>query len=122
MKEKMINESLQGLMASNSSIEGVALVTADGLMISSKLPEGMDEDRISAMSAALLSLSERAVEELEKGVPEQVTIKGDKGYIILTSAGEEAVLTVTTTPDAKLGLVYMDIKKTAKELINIFGS
>ncbi len=121
MKEKIINESLQGLMASNSSIEGVALVTSDGLMISSKLPEGMDEDRISAMSAALLSLSERAVEELGKGVPEQVTIKGDKGYIILTSAGEEAVLTVTTTPDAKLGLVYMDIKKTSKALKDVLG-
>jgi predicted regulator of Ras-like GTPase activity (Roadblock/LC7/MglB family) len=122
MKEKSINEALQSLMASNSSIEGVALVTSDGLMISSKLPEGMDEDRISAMSAALLSLSERAVEELEKGTPEQVTIKGDKGYIILTSAGEEAVLTATTTTDAKLGLVYMDIKKAAKKLIEIFSS
>ncbi len=122
MKERMINEALGSLMSSNSSIEGVALVTSDGLMISSKLPEGMDEDRISAMSAALLSLSERAVEELNKGIPEQVTIKGDKGYIILTSAGNESVLAVTTTPDAKLGLVYMDIKKAAKQLVSVFGS
>ncbi len=120
MKEKKINDILHNLMSTNSSIEGVALVTSDGLMISSHLTEDMDEDRISAMSAALLSLSERAVEELGKGVPEQVTLKGSNGYIVLTSAGEEAVLTVTTNVSAKLGLVYMDIKHAAKALKDIF--
>ncbi len=122
MKEKKINDVLHTLMSTNSAIEGVALVTSDGLMISSYLSENMDEDRISAMSAALLSLSERAVEELEKGVPEQVTVKGSSGYIVLTAAGEEAVLTVTTNTSAKLGLLYMDIKKTAKTLKSVLSS
>ncbi len=122
MKEEKINAVLQNLKDSNSSIDGAALVTSDGLMISSNLSKNMDEDRISAMSAALLSLSERAVEELEKGVPEQVTIKGDNGYIILTSASQEAVLTVTTSKSAKLGLIYLDVKKSAKQLMEIFGA
>ncbi len=121
MKEKKINDVLHTLMSTNSSIEGVALVTSDGLMISSHLAQDMDEDRISAMSAALLSLSERAVEELGKGTPEQVTLKGSNGYIVLTAAGEEAVLTVTTNVSAKLGLIYMDVKNAAKELKSIFG-
>ena len=122
MKEKEINTILHNLISTNSSIEGVALVTSDGLMISSHLSSEMDEDRISAMSAALLSLSERAVEELEKGTPEQVTLKGSNGYIVLTSAGEEAVLTVTTDVSAKLGLLYMDIKRAAKELKGVFSA
>ncbi len=121
MKEKKINEILHNLVVTNSSIEGVALVTSDGLMISSHLPGNMDEDRISAVSAALLSLSERVVEEVEKGVPEQVTIKGSEGYIVLTSAGEEAVLTVTASNSAKLGLLYLDIKKAATELKKVFA-
>ena len=122
MKEKEINTILHNLISTNSSIEGVALVTSDGLMISSHLSSEMDEDRISAMSAALLSLSERAVEELEKGTPEQVTLKGSNGYIVLTSAGEEAVLTVTTDVSAKLGLLYMDIKRAAKDLKGVFSA
>ena len=122
MKEKEINTILHNLISTNSSIEGVALVTSDGLMISSHLSAEMDEDRISAMSAALLSLSERAVEELEKGTPEQVTLKGSNGYIVLTSAGEEAVLTVTTDVSAKLGLLYMDIKRAAKDLKGVFSA
>ncbi len=121
MKEQKINDVLHNLVVANSSIEGVALVTSDGLMISSQLPGNMDEDRISAMSAALLSLSERAVEEMDKGVPEQVTIRGSNGYIVLTSAGEEAVLTVTANNSAKLGLLYLDIKKAASEIKKIFS-
>ncbi|WP_022670120.1 roadblock/LC7 domain-containing protein [Hippea alviniae] len=120
MKEELINRTLQELVNSSQNIEGAALVTADGLMISSYLPSDMDEDRVSAMSAALLSLSERAVEELEKGIPQQVTIKGDKGYIVITSAGEEAVLMVITNDKVKLGLLYMEIKGAAEKIQKAF--
>jgi len=120
MKEELINRTLQELVNSSQHIEGAALVTSDGLMISSYLPSEMDEDRVSAMSAALLSLSERAVEELEKGIPQQVTIKGDKGYIVITSAGEEAVLMVMAADKVKLGLLYMEIKSAADKIKKAF--
>jgi len=116
MKEEIINRALQEFVGSSQNIEGAALVTSDGLMISSYLPSEMDEDRVSAMSAALLSLSERAVEELEKGTPQQVTIKGDKGYIVITSAGEEAVLMAMADVKVKLGLLYMEIKTAAERI------
>lgn len=120
MKENQINGILTKLNGLDPHIEGSALVSSDGLMIDSVLPARFDEDRVSAMSAALLSLGERAVEELEKGSPEQVTVKGDKGYIILTSAGKETVLIVLTDSSAKLGLTYLYVKNTAKEIKNIF--
>lgn len=116
MKEEDFNAQLAALVRSNPQIEGAALVSSDGLMISSQLPSNFDEDRVAAMSAALLTLGERAVDELEKGVPEQVTVKGDKGYIILTSAGSEAVLVVLAKPEVKLGLIYLDIKNFSKKL------
>jgi len=81
MKEEDLNAQLAELVRLNPQIEGSALVSSDGLMISSQLPANFDEDRVAAMSAALLTLGERAVDELEKGVPEQVTVKGDKGYM-----------------------------------------
>ncbi len=100
----------------NTGLEGASLVSADGLPVSSVLKPGMEEDRIAAMSAAILSLGERVSEELHKGLLEQVTIKGQNGYVVLTGIGQEAVLVVLADNNAKLGLILMEIRKTQDKL------
>jgi len=76
----------------------------------------MDEDRVGAMSAAILSLGERSAVELARGDLEQVLIKGDNGYILMTHASDEAVLTVVAKPKARLGLIFLDVKRAAEEI------
>ncbi len=76
----------------------------------------MDEDRVGAMSAAMLSLGDRTAQELERGGLEQVLIKGNKGYVLMTHAGREAVLTVLAKPNAKLGLIFLDVKRAAESI------
>ena len=77
------------------------------------------------MSAALLSLGDRTAKELARGGLEQVLIKGDRGYILMTHAGEDAVLTVLTVltvlakPQAKLGLIFLDVKRAAEAVARI---
>jgi len=100
----------------DANLEGAVLTTADGLPVEAVLPAGMSEERLAAMSAAILSLGERAVFELEKGALEQITVKSEKGYVIVTGIGDEAVLTVMAPEDAKLGLLYLEIRKAASEL------
>ncbi|SHK46596.1 roadblock/LC7 domain-containing protein [Thermocrinis minervae] len=100
----------------NTGLEGAALVSADGLPVSSVLKPGLEEDRIAAMSAAILSLGERVAEELEKGGLEQITVKGHNGYVILTGIGSDAVLVVLADNNAKLGLLLMEIKKAQDKL------
>src|SRR5512137_2399686 len=90
--QQMINR-LRNLQASAPDIEASAVVSVDGLIIASALPRGAEEDRVSAMSAAMLSLGERIAGELGRGTLDQVYIKGNSGFILLTSVGEEAVLT-----------------------------
>ncbi len=68
------------------------------------------------MSAALLALGERTAKELNRGVLDQVLIHGAEGYIVVSDAGSEAVLTVSTKKDAKLGLVFLDVSRAAKEI------
>jgi len=108
-------ESLLQELVKATGVEGASLVSMDGLPIASVLPPDAEEDKVAAMSAALLSLGERVVEELKKGTLEQITIKG-QGYIILTGIGQEAVLTTLAGANAKLGLVYMEIKKIQEKL------
>ncbi len=100
----------------DAGLEGAVLTTADGLPVEAVLPANLSEERLAAMSAAILSLGERAVYELEKGHLEQITVKSEKGFVIVTGIGDEAVLTVMAPADAKLGLLYLEIRKAAEEL------
>ena len=107
---------LKDLQVSTPDIEASALVSVDGLIIASALPPDVEEDRVSAMSAAMLSLGERIAGELGRGVLDQVYVRGANGYVILSAVGEEAVLTVLARKDAKLGLVFLDMRRAAEDL------
>ena len=119
MRTDMLQEALEELNGSTADIEACALISLDGLMIASALPQGMDEDRIGAMSAALLSLGERTASELSRGNFKRVLIQGERGYVIMSAAGQEAVLTVLAKSNAKLGLIFLDIKRAAASLSKI---
>lgn len=118
-RAEQIRLSLEGLNTSSADIEAAALISIDGLLIDAVMPAGMDEDRIGAMSAALLSLGERTARELGRGRLERVLIQGEHGYVIMTAAGKEAVLTVLTKAEVKLGLAFLDIKRAAHALSRI---
>lgn len=120
-RNEQIIEELRTLRRNSPDIEASAVVSADGLPIASDLPVGAEEDRVSAMSAAMLSLGERIAAELERGALEQVYIRGDSGYVILTAVGEEAVLTVLARKEAKLGLVFLDMRRAAENLARLLG-
>jgi len=110
---------LKDLQVSTPDIEASAVVSVDGLNMASFMPAGVEEDRVSAMSAAMLSLGERIASELGRGMLDQVYIKGENGYVVLMSVGEEAVLTVLARKQAKLGLLFLDMRRAAETLSKI---
>jgi predicted regulator of Ras-like GTPase activity (Roadblock/LC7/MglB family) len=89
--------------------------------MASALPAEVEEDRVSAMSAAMLSLGERISEELGRGGLNQVYIKGSNGFIVLTSVGSEAVLTALARQDGKLGLIFLEMRRAAEDLVKLVG-
>jgi len=115
-RSKQLVEELKKLQISSPDIQASAVVSVDGLIIASALPANVEEDRVSAMSAAMLSLGERISIELQRGTLDQVYIRGDQGYVMLTAVGYDAVLTVMANADAKLGLIFLDINRTAEAL------
>jgi predicted regulator of Ras-like GTPase activity (Roadblock/LC7/MglB family) len=116
--EQMVTR-LKDLQVSTPDIEASAVVSVDGLIIASALPLDVEEDRVSAMSAAMLSLGERIAGELGRGLLDQVYVRGTSGYVILSAVGEEAVLTVLARQDAKLGLVFLDMRRAAEDLVRL---
>ena len=114
-KEQMVSR-LRQMQAASPDIEASAVVSVDGLIIASALPNDVEEDRVSAMSAAMLSLGERISTELGRGSLEQVYIKGGEGFVILTSIGDEAVLTALAGQQAKLGLIFLEMQRAAEDI------
>ena len=110
--ERMVNR-LRLMQVASPEIEASAVASA--------LPSEVEEDRVSAMSAAMLSLGERIAIELGRGLLEQVFIRGGHGYVLLTSIGEEAVLTALAREEAKLGLIFLEMRRAAEDLERVVG-
>ncbi|HQT43776.1 MAG TPA: roadblock/LC7 domain-containing protein [Halothiobacillus sp.] len=119
MREDQIKTVLTDLNGRSASIEASALISMDGLILSSALPAMMDEDRVSAMVAAMLSLGDRTTAELACGTLEQVLITGSHGHILIIHAGQEAVLCTIANKTAKLGLLFLDAKYAAQAITSL---
>jgi hypothetical protein len=109
-------DRLRDLQASSPDVEASIIVSVDGLTMASALPSDVEEDRVSAMSAAMLSLGERIASELGRGILDQVYIRGENGFVILMAIGTEAVLTVLAREQAKLGLLFLDMRRATDDL------
>ncbi|NLE99546.1 MAG: hypothetical protein GX601_01065 [Anaerolineales bacterium] len=115
----LLADRLQEFQEGMPDVEATAVVSADGLTIASSLPMGVEEDRVSAMSAAMLSLGERIAEELGRGGLDEVYVKGEHGYVVLRAVGEEAVLTVMARQQTKLGLLFLDMRRACADLATV---
>jgi predicted regulator of Ras-like GTPase activity (Roadblock/LC7/MglB family) len=120
--QNKLQEALRDLLARSQDIDSAAVVSMDGFVMASVLPPGYEEDRLGAMSAALLSLGERTAQELGRGDLAQVFVEGTQGYVFLLAAGEEAVLNAVVRRGSKLGLVLYDIRDTARRIASIIQS
>lgn len=118
IKEQMIAR-LRQMQSASPDMEASAVVSVDGLIIASALPSDVEEDRVSAMSAAMLSLGDRIASELGRGTLEQVFIRGRNGFVILTAVGNDAVLTALARENAKLGLIFLEMRRAAEDLMRI---
>jgi predicted regulator of Ras-like GTPase activity (Roadblock/LC7/MglB family) len=112
---------LQNFVTTTAEVQGAALVTPDGLPLATNLPSVMDEERVSAMSAAMLSLGERIGVELTRGSIDRIYVEGEEGFSILTSCGQDAVFLVLANRSAKQGVLLLEIKRAVSELKQVLA-
>jgi hypothetical protein len=120
-RSELIVERLREMQIASPEIEASAVVSVDGLIMASALPADVEEDRVSAMSAAMLSLGERIASELGRGLLEQVYIRGNGGFVLLTAVGEEAVLTALARENARLGMIFLEMRRASQDLVKLVG-
>ncbi len=112
-RSAQLDRVLSDLLRQAPEVEAASVVSFDGLPMASALPAAMDENRVAAMSAALLSLGERAAEGLGRGELSQVYVEGESGTVFLVSAEDEAVLVAVGARGAKVGLLLYEIRRAA---------
>lgn len=115
-RAEQLNQILEKLKTGSSDIEACAVVSEDGLMIASLLPQGYKEEQVAAMSAAMMSMGTRTTQELNRGTLRQLFVKGDNGYAIGMYAGPNAVLLALAGKGAKLGLIFLDLSRAVEEI------
>ncbi|WAK03768.1 roadblock/LC7 domain-containing protein [Methylobacter sp. YRD-M1] len=97
MQADILTSILTELNGTSADIEASAIISIDGLTIATLLQANMDEGRAWSLNSAMLLL-------------------GDRGYVLITHAGNEAVLTVLAKPNARLGLIFLDVNRAAQNI------
>ncbi|MBN9160402.1 MAG: hypothetical protein BGO98_12955 [Myxococcales bacterium 68-20] len=111
-----LNRILRGLQTGSPDVEASALISEDGLMIASALPQHVDDTRVAGMSATLSSLGARAASELERGTVQEVLVRGENGYAVMLSSGSGTLLLALASKQAKLGLLFLDMRRAADDI------
>ena len=115
--EANIKPLLRALNLKSPDMEASAVISRDGLCLASELRDEVDPDRLGAMCATLLGLADTTVRELSRGVLQQVLLYGSEGILLLIHVGKHYVLAVSARPNINVGMILLDARKVAKQLL-----
>lgn len=102
-----------------NGVRGSLLVNKEGMIVVSEVTEGIEEGGISALASNIFVNLQHTLKRLNFGSPKRFTISGERGRILLYNIGEELILTVLTRKDVNMGLLKVEIKELADELLQI---
>ena len=120
-RKERLEKTLRNLVEGSADIQGVAVISMDGLIIAAVLPQGMERTRVGAVAAGILSLSGRSIEQLKRGTLQRTLVQGSEGNVVLTQAGKNAAFAALTGQDVNLGLVFLEAREGAEAVAEILG-
>ncbi len=102
-------------------VEACAAASRDGLLIRAVMQKEFFVDSLAAMSATILGAAETATTHVAKGVPNRVIVETDYGRLVVIGAGPKALLILLAGQDIGLGLILLELEKSAKKLKDILA-
>lgn len=118
-KSEKIKEVLNRFRSISSEIFGASVITMEGFMVASVTLSEIDEGLVGGLTAAMLGVGERIANEMMNSRMNQIYIKSEKGYIICNSINEETVLVSLVNSEAKLGLIFLEIRRILPDLASL---
>lgn len=102
-----------------AKIEGTALVRKDGLVISARLPSGIDQNLVAAVAAKVVANAEMVSSELGKGNTRFTIIKSS-GQETVIYEGAKVILLALVKPGEQTGYVISETEKVMQKLNEMF--
>ncbi len=119
-KKEELDDVLTTLMQVGQ-IKACGIVSKEGLLINSRTPPDVDARIFSALCSTIMGAAEAASGQMTTGTVSQISVKTEKGTIVLIPAGPKAILTVLTEPEAQLGLIFVEMESIAENVNQIMG-
>jgi predicted regulator of Ras-like GTPase activity (Roadblock/LC7/MglB family) len=120
-RSEALSETLATILNESIDIMGALIVSRDGLVMASRLPSGLEDTRVGAVSAGVLSLGLRSITQLGRGEFNQILAQGTKGNVVVTNAGPKAAFVVLTNQGVNLGMVFLEAREGAERIAGILG-
>lgn len=119
-KKELLDEVLAGILQVGQ-VKACGVVSKEGLLIDSRTPPDVDARIFSALCSTIMGAAEAASGQLNTGIVSQISVRTDKGTIVLLPAGSKAILTALTEPEAQLGLILFEMESRALQVNEILN-
>ena len=97
-------------------VEGVAVVSRDGLLVASKLPQEMDSGVLCSMSAAMHAAGDVTLNEMKHEACKVVTAESGQSIVMAYSLDPQRILVALFSSKANLGLIRLEMSRTSEEI------
>ncbi len=103
-------------LKNTGGVEASIAASRDGLLIRGNMPKENFLASLAAMSATMLGAAETATAQAEKGLPTRIIVESEYGRLMIAGAGPKALLIVLANCNSSLGLILVELDKSAKKL------
>ncbi|MBS7287684.1 MAG: roadblock/LC7 domain-containing protein [Candidatus Freyarchaeota archaeon] len=104
-----------------TKLEGVAVITRDGVRVACAESASVDVDVISTASAAIINTSEATAMQLGHGSLSEVIIKGNSGYLLITRVDDEHMMVASSRDIVRLGLNLGILKRYSRSVAELLA-
>lgn len=120
LKVQNLHKELEKLEGINDII-GTALVNRNGLLIASKLPRDVDDRKFCAMAATMFGAIETAASTIGSKFVDNLTVEFNDFQLIIMGADEQLILVSLLNLNTNLGLIFIEIEETIKNVKKILN-
>ncbi|MFQ5907375.1 MAG: roadblock/LC7 domain-containing protein [Thermoplasmata archaeon] len=110
-----LEDVLVGLKEETEAIAS-AIVSRDGLVIASDLPEGVSAETFSIMCAAIMGAAMTTTTEMGRSAPSRILLESEDLLIVIYEADRRSMLVVVLPPEADLSRVDARVNQVVEQV------
>jgi len=114
--DQRLKDTLRSLRQASPRLVGSAVVTADGFIVASDLPDEQYEKKVTVMAMAMLTLGQEATGEMGSSHVERALVESRDNYMVMVNVGPSAVLAAVSNKETVLGLLFVTMRQTAAKV------